>query len=227
MTDSPDTQVDARTGAPPAFPDTMGNGSTVLVAGTVDPSTYALGLRALCQYGRGAESAFVVTTTASADRTCADYEALSSGDAPSLGLVDTTSRKQYVTAFYGNSPTVFTPSSADLEQIVVALSELAGGRLPAAESRHLVVRSLTPVLDYSSSTRVGSVLQRITGLRTGNGIGFFGLRYTEHDEETVAVLAQHVDGILWVTRGPDHELDFDYQSARRYSAHSRAHAHKP
>lgn len=218
MTGSSDPLVDESTESHPSFPDAIGTGSTVLVAGSVDPSKYALGLRALCQYGRDDESALVVTTTESADQTCAVYEEMCPQTGPSLGLVDTTSEKQSVSALYGRSPTVFTPSSADLERIVIALSELTEGKVPPTTSRHLVIRSLTPLLNCSSAKRVCNVLQRVTGLRTGTGMGFFGLKYTEHDEETITTLARHVDGILWVTQGADADLDFEYQSARRYSA---------
>ncbi|WP_425499370.1 DUF7504 family protein [Natronosalvus caseinilyticus] len=201
----------------PSFPETLGSGSTVLVAGTVDPSHYALGLRALCQYGHDSESALVVTTIESADQTCSAYERVCSTDRPLIGLVDTTSERQYVSSFYRDSPTVYTPSSADLERIVIALSDLTESKLPTTETRHLVIRSLTPLLRSSPSKRVCRVLQRITGLRTGTGIGFFGLNYTEHDKQTIAELSHHVDGILWVTQGSDHDLEFEYQAARNYS----------
>ena len=38
------------------FPDGLMGGSTVLLTGDIDPSTYAIGLRALCQYGNSNES---------------------------------------------------------------------------------------------------------------------------------------------------------------------------
>lgn len=217
MNDTIDPSIDDSTPALPDFPDAMGNGATVLVAGTIDPSTVALGLRALCQYGSSDDSAHVVTTTESAEETGAVYEDLSSSDCPSIGLVDTTSESQYVASLYGGTPTVFTPSSADLERIVIGLSELSETMTPTAESRHLIIRSLSPLLEYSSSERVCNILQRISGLRIGSGIAVYGLNYTEHDEETIADLAQHVDGILWVTDGSDSALDFEYQLARRHS----------
>ncbi|MFC3959251.1 DUF7504 family protein [Halovivax cerinus] len=220
MNESIDPSVDDCTPSLPEFPDAVGTGATILVAGTVDPSTCALGLRALCQYGRTDESAFVVTTTESADRTSTVYDRLCPSGGPSIGLVDTTSESQYLASLYGGTPTVFTPSSADLERIVIGLSELSESMSPNPDSRHLIVRSLTPILDHSSTGRVSDVLQRIAGLRTGSGIGFYGLTYTEHDEETIAALAQHVDGILWVTGGVDTPLTFDYQSARRFSVPS-------
>lgn len=202
-----------------SFPDAIGDGATVLVVVDTNPTAYALGLRALCQYGGADDSALVVTTTESADRTAAVYDDIRSNDCPSICLVDTVSEQQNVTALYDDPPTVFTPSAADIERIVIALSELTEEKTPAT-SRHLVLRSLTPLLEHSSTNRVCNLLQRISGLRTGTGIGYIGLEYSEHDEGTIAAVAQHVNGILWVTEDSNCTLDFEFQLARRYTARS-------
>lgn len=182
------------------FPTGLSAGLTVLVAGPVDPTSYAVSLRALSQFGDGDDSALVVTTTTSADRTVDRYDAVcSDSDSPVLRLVDATSENQSLSSPYGDQPVVFTPSPGDLERLVVSLSELTGNRPPASETRHLVVRSLTPLLENASTDDVCTILERISGLRTGSGLSLFGLDYTAHDEGTMATLSDHIDSILWVT----------------------------
>lgn len=209
-----DLQVDA-------LPDGLGGGSTVLVASAGDPSRYAVGLRILATHGTAEDTAFVVTTTESAGQTIETYEALGAKAAlPSLGIVDTTSEHQSVSALYGETPVVFTPSSGDLERLVMALSDLSGNTSPSNGARHLIVRSLTPILQSASTARVRTVLARITGLRSETGLCLIGLDYTAHDEETMTAVVEHVDGVLWVTQPSPDRLAFEYQSTR--GRHSRS-----
>ncbi|WP_247730912.1 DUF7504 family protein [Halovivax limisalsi] len=200
----------------PPFPAAVSAGSTVLVAGTVDPSNDAIGLRMLCRYGDADDAALVVTSTETADETTARYESVCPEGGPSIGLVDTQSKRQYLSSLYGPTPTVYTPSTADLERIVIALAELTETAVPPTDARHLVVRSVTPLLEHASVDRVCNVLRRISGLRTGGGICYVGIHYTEHDQDAVAELARQADGIVWVTRGADRDVTFDYQPARSY-----------
>lgn len=198
-----------------AFPTGLRPGSTILIAGTVDPTTYALGLRALHRLGDAEDAALVVTTTESADRTLATFDAVrTDSERQSLGLVDTTSERQYVTALYDETPVVFVPSSGDLERLVLALSDIEETRLPSSGTRHLLVRSLTPILQNAPVRRVRSMLDRINGLRTGNGLTILGVDYTAHDEETMVALRDAVDGVLWVSRTADDRLEFEFQPAQ-------------
>lgn len=185
---------------------------TILVAGTVEPSRHDIGLRLLCQYGHGDDAALVVTTARSADETLDRYREVCPGpDRPSLRLVDTASEQQSVTDRYGDTPVVFTPSAGDLERLVIALSDLTG---PTNGTRHLLVRSLTPLLREAPATRVCRVLERITGLRTETGRCLLGLDYTAHDRETMAALSAQVDGVLWVTQSSSGELAFEFHRSR-------------
>lgn len=198
-----------------ALPEGLRDGGTVLVATAGDPVRNATCLRVLSGYGTAADTAFVVTTTESADRTIETYGQLGDGaDRPSLGLVDTTSEDQSVSALYGETPVVFTPSPGDLERLVIGLSELADTTPPATGERHLVVRSLTPILEATVPARVCTVLDRITGLRSEAGLCLVGLDYTAHDEGTMRAVADHVDGVLWVTSPSPDRLAFDYQPTR-------------
>lgn len=208
LTDTEALQVDP-------LPGSLSGGTTVLVASAGDPARYAVTLRVLRARGTDADTAFVITTTESADRTIGTYEEIGSGaDRPSLGLVDTTSEQQSVSALYGETPIVFTPSPGDLERLVLALSDLSENTSSSNGARHLVVRSLTPILSTAPTARVRTVLERITGLRSETGLGLIGLDYTAHDEETIRALADLVDGVLWVTPPSPNRLAFEYQPTR-------------
>lgn len=216
MTPTAEAEIDQKALEIDAFPNGITPGSTVLIAGAIDPATFALGLRSIQQYGQADDAALVVTTTESADRTIDTYETVCEDSARrSLGLVDTTSERQYVDALYDETPVVFVPSPGDLERLVLALSDLLGNRLPSNGTRHLVVRSLTPILENAPISRVSSVLERITGIRTGNGLTVFGVDYTAHDEETMTALMDLVDGVVWVTQTTEGELEFEFRPTRR------------
>lgn len=203
------------------FPDGLASGSTVLIAGAVDPAMYAVALRGLCRYGHADGAALVVTTTESAEQTLTTYETVcADSDRPSLGLVDTTSKQQYVTALFRETPVVFIPAPGDLERLVLALSELTGDRPPSKGTRHLVIRSLTPLLENASTARVCTVLERITGLRAGAGLCLLGIDYTAHDRETMAAVIKRVDGVLWITEMTRNRLEFEFRPTS--SRHNRS-----
>ncbi|MFC4451347.1 DUF7504 family protein [Halorussus aquaticus] len=198
------------------FPEALADGTTVLVAGTIDPTTYALCLRALCHYSSNADTSVVVTTTENASETIGRYERVCpTADPSQLRLVDMTS-EQYISAPYEDTPTISIPAPDDLERLVLAISELAGIGGPITGQRHLVIRSLSPILASTPVERVSTVLSRISGIRTPGGLGLFGLDYTAHDEETMRELATCVDGILWMTKRPDDRIEFELRSTRAH-----------
>jgi KaiC/GvpD/RAD55 family RecA-like ATPase len=221
MDDSSDSLIDQEALQGDAFPSGLTPGLTVLIAGADDPSRYAVGLRVLCQYGHADDAAIVVTTTESVDQTIETYEMICpDSDRPSLSLVDTTAEQPSVAALYQEPPIVFIPSPDDLERLVLALSDLTGARSPSNGTRHLVIRSLTPILKNASTARVCTVLERISGLRTGTGLCLLGLEYTAHDEKTMAALAEQVDGILWVTQAAENHLGFEFRPTKDRHNHS-------
>lgn len=71
-----DPSIDHETIQAEAFPDGLTPGSTVLIAGAVEPTRYAVDLRALCRYSHAADAAIIVTTTESADQTVDTYETI-------------------------------------------------------------------------------------------------------------------------------------------------------
>ncbi|UPV77146.1 hypothetical protein M0R89_23160 (plasmid) [Halorussus limi] len=198
------------------FPEVLADGTTVLVAGTIDPTAYALCLRALCHYSRSADTSVVVTATENASQTISRYERVCPTSDPSkLRLVDMAS-KQYISAPYEDTPTISIPTPDDLERLVLAISELAEISGSITGQRHIVIRSLSPILASTPVKRVSTVLSRISGIRTPAGLGLFGLDYTAHDEETMRELARCVDGILWITKRPDDQIEFELRSTRAH-----------
>lgn len=197
------------------LPKTLASGATILVVGAFDPSEHALCLRIVGEYGTGEDTAVVVTTRASADETVGTWEsATEKGRRPAIGIVDTTSEEQTVASTFGDVPTFFTPSSGDLERIVMALSELSGVAPPRTGSRHLVFRSLTPILEEAATAQVCRVIERISGLRTGTGLGLFGVDVSAHDEQTLTAIAEAVDGVVWIDRTSDGGFESEFHAKR-------------
>ncbi|RBI60119.1 hypothetical protein DMJ13_20965 [halophilic archaeon] len=203
-----------------SLPDSLTAGSTVLVACTDDPSLYAVGLHILCQSGQADDTAFIVTTAEGISKTIETYEHLCpDAEQPSLGVVDTSSKQQSVSAFYNETPAVFTPSPGDLERLVLALGNLFENYPLSTGAQHLLVRSLTPILDASSTDRVCTVMEQIAGMRSETGLCLLGVDYTAHDEETITAIGKHVDGVLWATESASNRLEFEYQPTK-YRKHS-------
>lgn len=195
-----------------AFPSGLSPGATVLIAGTIEPATYAVGLQALSHYSHTTDSALVVTTMTSAKNTRDTYTTICpKSDQPSLAFVDTISEHQYVTAPYNDTPVVFVPSPNDLERIVMALSELTDHRPFSVGTRHLLIQSLTPLLTTTSTDRVCMILDRITGLQSETGQCFLSIDYTAHDEATMTALLERVDGVLWVTNASSTHLECEFR----------------
>lgn len=213
MTGHSESPLDPETVQIEAFPEGLPPKSTVLIAGSDEPAMYAIGLQALAQYGHAEDRGLVVTTTRSAATSLDTYTTVCpESDQPSLAFVDTVSEHQYVSAPYRDTPVVFVPSPTDLERIVMALSELTEHRPSLEGSRYFLTRSLTPLLTATSTARVCTILDRITGLQS-TGRCFLGLDYTAHDEETITTLIERVDGVLWITGSAEEPLDCEYRPA--------------
>lgn len=199
------------------LPATLADGATVLLVGPFDPSEQALGLRLLAQYGTSNDTALVVTTHESGGATVDTWEQVSKrGVRPAIGIVDTTSEKQSIAATYEEVPTFFIPSSGDLERIVMALSELTEAMPRMRGSRHLVFRSLTPILQEAPTDRVCRVLERVSGLRTGSGLGLFCIDTSAHDRATLSAVAEKVDGVVWVYRTEDGHFETEFNPHRAH-----------
>jgi hypothetical protein len=218
MDGPPEATGDEPTPRIDTLPERIEDGATILVATAGPPSRLGVPLELLYQRGTAADSALVVTTVESAETTLDRYGRLAAGRAgPALRIVDTVSEGQSVSALYGETPVVFTPAVGDLERLVIALSDLAGEAAPAEGVRHLVIRSLTPMLDAVPVDRLSTVLERVVDLRTGGGLCLLGIDYTAHDEETMRTVAARTDGVLWVTEPERGRVEFAYEpSGGRY-----------
>lgn len=196
-----------------AFPARFTEGGTYLIATPGEPARYDIDLHALCYFGTATDTAFIVTTTRSAATTRDALSSFCKKDArPALGFVDTTSERQSVSALFEGTPTIFTPAPGDLERLVLALTELTDRFPPRTNPRHLIIRSLTPLLQTTTTDRLRHVLDRVTGLSTNRGLCLLGIDYTAHDPETITELATVADGILWVSTTDD-TIEIDYQPA--------------
>lgn len=203
------------------LPDRLETGSTVLVASAGDVTKHAVPLRVLATLMRAGDSALVVSTTESASRTADRFDRYWPEETrPTLGVVDTVSGTQYISALYEDPPVVYTPAPGDLERLVLALSDISGLQTPADVNRHLVVTSLTPLLNATSAERVATVLDRIVGLRSSDGSSILGIDYTAHDQEAMATIASCAEGVLWVTQAADDRIELDYRPTRRQTGYS-------
>lgn len=188
--------------------------STILITSPGSPARHGIGLRTLCQNGRSDDTALVVTTLTGSDEILHAYDGLcNEASRPSLRLVDTTADYPSGRRSYKERPVVFVPGAGDIERIVVALSDLTDARSKAGSTRHLVVDSLTPVLQTAPTGSVCRMIERVAGIRAGGGYCLFGLDYTAHSAETMAAVTDHVDGILWVTQS-DETIALEYRPAR-------------
>ncbi|NHN40654.1 hypothetical protein G9C85_03255 [Halorubellus sp. JP-L1] len=127
-----------------------------------------------------------------------------------LEVVDTASEVQSLDAVYDEVPTIFTPAPGDLERLAVALSDLTDHPIAADTDRHLVVRSLTPILESTPTERVRAVLERLVGMRTNGGVCLLGIDYTAHDQATVDEIAALADGVLWLSQPTPGTVDVEY-----------------
>lgn len=219
MSDQGDVSVDDELVRSRAVPDQLGEGATILLASSGDPAREGIGFRLLREFGDSEDTALVVTTSEGSEQAVETYQGLGpSTNGPSLRLVDTVSEQQSIAAVYDETPVIFTPAQGDLERLVMALSELTDPDPPTDGARHLLVRSLTPILDASSPSQVQSVLERITGLRSDGGLCILAIDYTSHDEATLKGLSGLVDGILWVTQSASGDVSFEYRPARAQSS---------
>ena len=195
-------------------PDSIATPGTYLVAGTLDPAEHGLPLRLLGRYAESNDGVLVVSTTESASATIERVRSLCAGHMDGkLGVIDAVSRNQYISALYEAVPSIYTTTPRDLERIVVALSELTTA-VRTRDSRHLVVRSLTPSFSETNADDVYRFVERVVGLRTGSGLALLGLDLSAHDDAVVRELLQRVDGMLWADARTDGPITVQARSAR-------------
>lgn len=194
------------------FPAIFETGATVLVATAGSPADYDIDLEALATFGTGLDTAIVVTTATPATETIEAFAARTGvSERPALKLVDATGTRPAYGAPYDEIPILSTTGPDDLERLLVALADLTESSVRSPARRHLVVRSLSPLLEANPVKRITTVLERIRAYRSSSGLCLFGFDYTNHDESTLATLSDHVDGILWIRELAADQPAFDYE----------------
>jgi hypothetical protein len=131
---------------------------------------------------------------------------------PSVGspdVVDALSSDLSVAALCTDAPTVYVPSPTDIERLAVVIDELTADSPPAGGRRHLVVRSLTPILETVAPETVARSIDCSTDACPPTGL-CLGYRYTAHGDAALDSLVPHVDGILWVERSTSGEITFEF-----------------
>lgn len=192
------------------LPETVAPGSVVLVEGPVAPAEDGLCLQVLNRYAAPGDVGIVVTTEAGAEATIADHASIA-GEEPTapIGIVDTVSRGQNITAFHQEVPTVFTPGPADLARAAVAVDNL-DAQLALGGASHLVVRSITPFFEGDDSSTIVPRIERTFGTWSAEGLAVLGVDFTAVDESTFAALRELVDAVVRVavTASGDHRLEY-------------------
>lgn len=201
---------------PSDLPTDLPSGSVVLV---IEPATRAVVspcLQALEEYATPEDVGIVVTTTDGADRTVETASSVAGGGSPPrLGVVDTVSRGQNLTAFQREVPTVFTPGPADLARVGVAIDNLAA-QLPSDGATHLVVRSVTSFFGEGDGSTVVGGIERTFGRWTDDGIVVMGADFTAVDGETMLALEDLADAVVRVavTGTGEYQLRYHGRSSR-------------
>lgn len=213
------TESRPRTDDPPEIdfedvPGTVPDGSTLLVAKPAPLEEYALTPRLVDRYANPDEGRLVVTTTVDADRTIRNHRAISAEASDRLGIVDASDRRQPSSPFQ-QYPTVSLPHPGELTRIVLALWELNATMSSTCNRTHVVVRSLTPILEEEPIERVARVIDQLADRkREDDGLLVVSVEYTAHDEATMSYLRELVDAVVWAEVAADGPLELEYRRAR-------------
>lgn len=194
-----------------AIPRSVPNGSVICVAGPSPLTDYALPLRITDRYTATDDCRIIVTTATGADETIAQQNAITPAGGHRVGVIDTTA-DEHVASLYQEHPTISLARTGELTQITLALWDLEEALSTACSTPHVIVRSLTPILEQAGLERVTNVLESvIEHQRAAGSLTVFGIEYTAHDERTMAALERLADGIVWVERTGQGDLELEYQ----------------
>lgn len=180
------------------LPESVPPGSVVLVEGPVAPVENGLCLQVLHRYATPEDVGVVVTTAAGAEATIADYASITDEDSVApIGIVDTVSQGQNITAFHREVPTVYTPGPADLARVSVAVDNL-DAQLASRGGSHLVVRSVAPFFDGGDPAVVARQFDRTFGRWSEDGLLVVGTAFTAVDPATMEALTALADAVVQV-----------------------------
>ncbi|PSQ46958.1 hypothetical protein BRD15_07975 [Halobacteriales archaeon SW_6_65_15] len=187
-------------------------GQTLLIAESGDLRRHAVDLRLLAARSDPAEGAAFVTTETGSKATLEAYESLDAEESSAvLGVVDAVSHDQNLPASYRETPVSHVAGPHDLARLSVAVGDLLGSSEREDRRRHLVVQSLTPLLETSDSDVVERFIRRTTHSAFVDGFSILRLDFTAHDERTLKRVRNLADVLLWVEESPDGALDFEVE----------------
>lgn len=86
----------------------------------------------------------------------------------------------------------------DLTRDVLVCWELETTLLRTAETTHMAVQSLAPLLAEHDLERACAPIEQLIDHRVASGYTFLEFEYTDYDDTTLSALQEIVDGIVWV-----------------------------
>lgn len=191
----------------------LGAGQTLLVAESGDLRRHDVGLRLLAARSDSSEGVALVATKTGSKALLGDYESLETDDAADvLGVVDAVSHDQNLPPSYRKTPISHVTGPQDVTRIALALADLTRQSECEGRRRHVLVQSLTPLLETSDPNVVCRFVRRTTGdSKFADGFSILTVDFTAHDEETMNHLRDCSDFVLWVEESPDGTLDFEVE----------------
>lgn len=199
-------------GEPGKIPDS----SAICIAKPAPLVEYAIPLHVTNRYTDRDDCRIIVTSSVSAEETIRQQQAITPSASSRLGVVDATA-DEYLASLYQKNPTISLPRPGELSQLALSVWELHEALSMSCSKTHVILRSLTPILEEEPLERVTNVLERLMEQqRSNSSLTVFSIEYTEHDEATMAVLEELVNGIFWIEQTGQQGLRLDYQRARTY-----------
>lgn len=188
-------------------------GQTLLVAESGDLRHHDVDLRLLATRSDSSEgTAFLKTKSTSKELLEADKSLETEDSSDILGVVDAVSNDQNLPASFRETPVSYVAGPHELTRLSVALKNITDSSAREDRRQHLVVESLTPLLETSDP----EVVRRFVGRTTQNsalvdGFSILTVDFTTHGERTVRMLRDLVDFVLWVEELSDGSLTFDIE----------------
>ncbi|NUB93530.1 hypothetical protein HT576_21300 [Haloterrigena sp. SYSU A121-1] len=196
------------------IPDAIPDDSTICIAKPAPLTEYAIPLRITDRYTADNDCRVIVTSLVSAEETIQQQQSLTHSAVSRIGVVDTRA-DGYLESLYQENPTISLPQPGELSQLAIAARDLHEALSTSCSKPHVILRSLTPILDAEPLERVTNVLERLIRQQSSSSsLTVFSIDYTEHDEATMAALEALADGIVWVEQTGERPLRFDYRRVR-------------
>lgn len=175
------------------------NDTVTIVAGTDRDELSHVGMGLLVRNADIVDGAILLTTTMDAETSIDECASVGDSRKPDIAVIDTTSTGQSIPSVYSAIPTVFTPSPGDIERTSMALSDLGsrleGDRRPV----HLLVDSLSDIVDGVGVESSLSVLRQASVPSDDiSGFTVATLAYNEHSKATVDDVTEFADSVVWV-----------------------------